>query len=186
MILPIVVLSKNKVLGNCLLLWSLGALIALIVNNGAANFDIFSWTFFWYYFPHVIEFGLPILLIRFGYIELKAKYIATTMGITLVLYTLVYFCNVGLNRYFVQNDIRDYKGDLIQVNYMFSICGKNEINPLVIFLHSIIPFNYWHMYLAAPAILLYLGSIYYVRYLIAKRKQKKPESKNVIPNAETK
>ena len=35
MILPFVVLSKNKVLGNCLLLWSLGAFIALIVNNGA-------------------------------------------------------------------------------------------------------------------------------------------------------
>ena len=186
MILPIVVLSKNKVLGNCLLLWSLGALIALIVNNGAANFDIFSWTFFWYYFPHVIEFGLPILLVRFGYIELKAKYIATTMGITLVLYTLVYFCNVGLNRYFAQNDIRDYKGDLIQVNYMFSICGKNEINPLVIFLHSIIPFNYWHMYLAAPVILLYLGSIYYVHYLVGKHKQKKLEDKSPVPNSEAK
>ena len=139
MILPIVVLGKNKILGNCLLLCSLGAFIALIVNNGAANFDISSWTFFWYYFPRVIEFGLPILLVRFGYIELKAKYIATTMGITLVLYALVYFCNMGLNRYFVQNDIREDKGDLIQVHYMFSICGKNEINPLVIFLHSIPP-----------------------------------------------
>ncbi|MGN1076237.1 MAG: hypothetical protein ACI4QP_04665 [Candidatus Enteromonas sp.] len=186
MILPIVVLSKNKVLGNCLLLWSLGAFIALIVNNGAANFDIFSWTFFWYYFPHVIEFGLPILLVRFGYIELKAKYIATTMGIPLVLYTLVYFCNVGLNRYFVQNDVRDYMGDLIQVHYMLSICGKNEINPLMIFLHSILPFHDWHMYLAAPVILLYLGSIYDVHYLIAKPKQKKLESNSPIPTTEAK
>ena len=108
------------------------------------------------------------------------------MGINLVLYTLVYFCNVGLNRYFVQNDIRDYKGDLIQVNYMFSICGKNEINPLVIFLHRIIPFNYWHMYLAAPVILLYLGSIYYVHYLVDKHKQKKLEDKSPVPNSEAK
>ena len=115
----------------------LGRFHRLNRNNGAANFDIFSWTFFWYYFPRVIEFGLPILLVRFSNIELKAKYIATTMGITLVLYALVYFCNVELNRYFIQNDIRDDKGDLIQVHYMFFICGKNEINPLVIFLHSI-------------------------------------------------
>ena len=76
-------------------------------------------------------------MVRFGYIELKAKYIATTMGITLVLYALVYFYNMGLNRYFVQNDVRDDMDDLIQVHYMFSIYGENEINPLVIFLHSI-------------------------------------------------
>lgn len=115
-----------------------------------------------------MEFGLPILLVRFGYIELKAKYIATTMGITLVLYALVYFCNVGLNRYFVQNDIRDDKGDLIQVHYMFSICGEKRDQPFGDFSPQHPPFHDWHMYLVAPVILLYLGSIYDVHYLIAK------------------
>ena len=47
-ILPFAIISKNDKLGNLLILWSLGALIALIINNSAANFKIISFTFFFY------------------------------------------------------------------------------------------------------------------------------------------
>lgn len=42
------------------------------------------------------------------------------------------------------------------------------------------------MYLAAPVILLYLGSIYNVHYLVDKHKQKKLEDKSPVPNSEAK
>ena len=51
MVLPITVFTKNKTLGNMLLVWCLGALAALVLNNETADASIFSWTFFFYYFP---------------------------------------------------------------------------------------------------------------------------------------
>ena len=61
-ILPIAILTRNKTIGNLLILWSLGALIALLLNYQAANYELLSWTFVIYYFPHTLEFGIPILL----------------------------------------------------------------------------------------------------------------------------
>ena len=45
MLLPIAVLTRNKTINNMLLLWSLGALIALILNNNVASCKIASMTF---------------------------------------------------------------------------------------------------------------------------------------------
>ena len=64
MVLPIAVFTRNKHLNNLLLLWSLGAILALVVNSAQANYEIFSWTFVIYYFPHVLEFGIPILMFK--------------------------------------------------------------------------------------------------------------------------
>lgn len=167
MILPIVVLSKNKVLGNCLALWALGALMALLLNNGVANFDVFTWTFFWYYFPHVVEFGLPFILIKFGYIDLKAKYIATTILITMICYTGAHLANVYLNAYFEANDIRDYLGNVVTVNYMFSMF---QTNPVLELFYSIIPVPYWYMYLVVPVFAVYLTPLYYFSSRSRKKK----------------
>ena len=57
MVLPAAVFSRSKILNNLLLLWGLGALLALVVNTAQANFNVFSWTFAFYYFPHLLEFG---------------------------------------------------------------------------------------------------------------------------------
>ena len=62
LLLPIVVFTRNKQLGNLLLVWCLGALAALVVNQAQADFVVFSATFNFYFFPHVLEFGIPILL----------------------------------------------------------------------------------------------------------------------------
>ena len=50
LVLPVAVFTRSKVLGNLLLLWSLGAVMALVVNTAQANFEICSATFAFYFF----------------------------------------------------------------------------------------------------------------------------------------
>ena len=61
-LLPIAVLTRNKKLCNLLLVWCLGALVALIANFDVQDAELFGETFNFYFFPHVLEFGIPILL----------------------------------------------------------------------------------------------------------------------------
>ena len=101
MLLPFVVISKNKMLGNLLLLWALGALIALIVNFAQSDYKILSWTFAFYFFPHTLEFVIPIILFKLKLIDLNGKFIVSTLLITLISYTIIHFINIGLNNYFL-------------------------------------------------------------------------------------
>lgn len=164
-LLPIVVFSRNKTLGNMLLVWCLGALAALVVNMAQAEYEIFSWTFVFYYFPHVLEFGIPILLFSLGIIEKHPKYIPSTLGITMLIYTGVHFCNLGINAYLTSNNVLDYAGNLIQVNYMYSIVPEN---PLLAIFKQIIPFDYWYMYMIVPILAVYLGIVYLPQILKGK------------------
>ena len=167
MLLPIVVFTRNKTMGNLLLVWCLGALAALVVNMAQANFELMSWTFAFYYFPHVLEFGIPILLFRLGLIEKHPKYIVSTIIITMIIYTGVHFCNVGLNAYLAANNVLDYAGNLIQVNYMYSIRPEN---PLLALFYQVIPSQYWYMYMIVPILVVYLSIVYLPQFL-AKRKK---------------
>lgn len=156
-LLPIVVFTRNKTLGNLLLVWCLGALAALVVNTAQAEFELNSWTFVFYYFPHVLEFGIPILLFSLGIIEKHPKYILSTLGITMLIYTGVHFCNLGLNAYLASKNVLDYAGELIQVNYMYSLDPEN---PLLAIFKQIIPYDYWYMYMIVPILAVYLGIVY--------------------------
>ncbi len=156
-LLPIVVFTRNKTLGNLLLVWCLGALAALVVNTAQAEFELNSWTFVFYYFPHVLEFGIPILLFSLGMIEKHPKYILSTLGITMLIYTGVHFCNLGLNAYLANKNVLDYAGNLIQVNYMYSLIPEN---PLLAIFKQIIPYDYWYMYMIVPILAVYLGVVY--------------------------
>ena len=156
-ILPIAVFSKNKVIGNVLLVWCLGAVFALIMNNSQIDTEIFSWTFFFYYFPHVFELGIPIILFKLKWIKKDISCIFSTLGITIIIYTIIHFINISLNNYFIRNQIVDYNGNLIQVNYMFSIIPSN---PLLELFYKIIPYQYWYMYLVFPIVIVYLLIIY--------------------------
>ena len=156
-ILPIAILTKNKYIGNLLILWCVGALIALILNYPAADYDIFSWTFVIYYFPHIFEFGIPILLFVFKVIKLDYKTIPVTLITTFVIYTIVHFINVGLNNYFIKNNIVDYTGNIIQVNYMFSYYPDN---PVLQIFYNIIPYKYFYMLIVLPIIGSILLGIY--------------------------
>lgn len=146
MLLPFAVFSRNKTLGNLLLVWCLGALAALVLNYEMVSVKIPSWTFFFYYFPHVMEFGIPILLLRLGLVEKDFRCIGSTIGISAAIYTAVHFANLAINSF---TDA--------QVNYMFSI---EPTNPLTALFYQLIPSTYWYMYLVFPILTLYLVIVY--------------------------
>lgn len=157
MVLPIAVLTRNKVLNNLLLLWCIGAFFALAVNFAQTDYEIFSWTFFFYYFPHVLELGIPILMFVLKLTQKDVKCILSTLAITIVSYTAIHFVNVGINAYTVANNITDYAGEIIQVNYMYSIHPEN---PVLDLFYAIIPASYWYMYLSFIVVTIYLGIVY--------------------------
>jgi hypothetical protein len=86
-----------------------------------------------------------------------ASCIKSTLLITLASYTLIHMINISLNSYLKINNIVDYAGNLIQVNYMYSITPEN---PVMALFYQVIPYEYWYMLLSLPIILLYLVFIY--------------------------
>lgn len=157
-LLPIVVFTRNKTLGNLLLFWSLGALLALILNTSMAEAELFSMPFCFYYFPHVLEFGIPIILFKLGLIKKDFKCIPSTLVITLGIFIAVHFVNLALNSYCATNNITDYAGNLIQVNYMFTMFHDNI--PLLTTFYAIIPHPFWYLLFAVPVIAVYLCCVY--------------------------
>lgn len=146
MLLPIVVVTRNKTLGNLLLVWCLGALAALVLNFEMAGTDIFGMPFAAYYFPHVFEFGIPLLLFKLGLVEKDCKCIGSTLTITMAIYTFVHVCNKLINAYCG-----------VHVNYMFSV---EPSNPLVQLFYKVIPYEYWYMYMVLPIVTVYLLIVY--------------------------
>lgn len=146
MILPFVVFTRNKTFGNLLLVWCLGALAALVLNYDMTDEPLFSWHVFFYYFPHLVEFGIPILLVALGHVKKDPKCILSTVVISMVIYTIVHFLNLGIIA------LTDHS-----VNYMFSIRPNN---PLVDLFYSWIPCQYWYMYLVLPIVVVYLLIVY--------------------------
>ena len=118
MVLPFAVVSKNKVLNNLLLLWSLGALIAVILNHSVAEAEIFSMVFNFFYFPHILEFGIPILMFAFKLVKKDVKCIFSTVLITAGSYTVIHFINLLINDYTEKNNIVDWASNVVKVNYM--------------------------------------------------------------------
>ena len=173
MVLPFAVWTRSKVLNNLLLFWGLGALLALVVNTAQANFEIFSWTFVFYFFPHLLEIGIPILMFGLRLVKRDVRCIGSTLVITLVAYTAIHFINIALNDYLLTNNILDYAGNLIQVNYMYSI--KPE-NPVLQLFYQIIPYPYWYMFLSLPLIVVYLAC-FYRKYIILWFKERKKAKK---------
>lgn len=157
LVLPIAVFTRSKVLGNLLLLWSLGAVMALVVNTAQADFEILSAAFAFYFFPHLLEFGIPILLVALGLVKMDIKCIGSTLLITLGTLIVVHLANVGLNSYFAANEILNPAGDLVQVNYMYTI--KPE-NPVLALFWSLIPYPFWYMLPVVVIVLVYLLLVY--------------------------
>lgn len=168
LVLPIAVFTRSKTLGNLLLVWSLGALAALVVNTAQAQFEIFSATFCFYYFPHVLEFGIPILLFQLGLIKKDCRCIGSTLAITAGAYTLVHLANLALNHLCRVWQLLDPAGEVIQVNYMYSLAPEN---PLLALFYRLVPHQYWHMYLIVPIVAVYLLGVYAPQLRAALRKR---------------
>lgn len=173
MVLPFAVFTRKKVLSNLLLLWSIGALFALIINVSVSDAKILSWTFVFYYFPHVFELGIPILMFLLKLAKKDVKCIISTVVITMTVYTLIHFVNLWINSYAIENNIVDWAGNVIKVNYMYSIYPDN---PLLNLFYSIIPFQYWYMYIAIIVIAIYLALVY-LNDIIKLIKEKKNATK---------
>ena len=176
LVLPVAVFTRSKILGNLLLLWSLGAVMALVVNTAQANFEICSATFAFYFFPHLLEFGIPILLVALGLVKKDMKCIGTTLLITLCVLISVHFANVALNSYFTANQILGPSGMLIQVNYMYTI--KPE-NPVMALFWSLIPYRFWYLLPAVIIIFVYLLMVYSKQIIVYFREKRKKSS---VPN----
>lgn len=174
MVLPFAVFTRKKVLNNLLLLWSIGALFALIINVSVSEAEILSWTFVFYYFPHVFELGIPILMFLLKLAKKDVKCIISTVVITMTVYTLIHFVNLWINSYAIKNNIVDLAGNVIKVNYMYSIYPDN---PLLNLFYSIIPYQYWYMYLTMVVVVIYLG-IVYLKDILKLIKAKKQEAIN--------
>lgn len=176
LVLPVAVFTRNKTLNNLLLVWSLGAAAALIVNTAQADYELFSDVFCFYYFPHLLECGIPILMFALKLTKKDPKCIGPTLAITMASYTLIHFINLGLNAYCQANQLLDWAGELIQVNYMYSLVPEN---PLLALFWSVIPVPYWYMYLIVPIVLVYLLAVY-APELIAARKAKVDTDASVV------
>lgn len=145
-ILPFAVLTRKKWACNLLLLWSLGSYVALILNYDMADAQLLSLPFFFYYFPHVLEAGIPILLFALGLVKRDHKCIKSTLSITFIAYTIIHIINVAINNGIIG------PGN-IEVNYMFSY---SPTNPLLQFFWMIVPYRYFYMLLIIPIIIVYL------------------------------
>lgn len=147
LLLPYAVLTRQKWCCNLLLLWSLGSYVALILNNNMADATVFSMPFNFYYFPHLLEAGIPIILFKLGLAKRDHKCIKSTIIITFAVYTVIHLINVAINSGLIG------PGD-VWVNYMFSIAPNN---PVLNLFWYIIPSSYWYMFLAIPVIIVYLA-----------------------------
>ena len=167
MILPLAVFTRNKVISNLTLLWSLGAAVALILNHSVAAAEILDPVFCFYFFPHVFEMSIPILLFKLGICRLDAKCIISTVGITTGVYTLIHFINVALNSHCLEHSVTNPSGEIVQVNYMFSITPDN---PVLVLFHNLIPHAYWYMLPAVLIAAVYLAAIYGIASLMRRKK----------------
>lgn len=156
LLLPFTVLTKSKVMGNLTLIWSLGAALALIFNYGQAHYTLDYVTFYFFYVPHTLEFAVPVLCIALKLIKFDFKNIVSTSIITAAIYTAVHFINLGINAYCIENNVVDWAGNVIRVNYMYSLGGEGNL--ILETFRSILPYDYWYMYLAFPLIAVYLGA----------------------------
>ena len=65
--------------------------------------------------------------------------------------------NLLLNHYAEANNVVDWAGEVVKLNYMYSV---DPTNPVLQFMYNLVPQPYWYMLLATPFILLYLALVY--------------------------
>ena len=172
LILPIAILTRSKIFSNLLLFWCLGAAMAIICNQGQANYVIPSATFFFYYIPHTLEFGIPILMFALKIVKKDVRCIASTVVLTMAIYTVVHFINLALNSYCVANAVTNPSGEIVQVNYMYSLFAPV---PLMQAMYNLIPHSYWYMYVVVPFVVVYLGIVYLPEIIALIKSRKKAQ-----------
>ncbi len=155
---PILAITKNKFIGNLAMLFSVTSALAVLFNSIQAEYAIMSWEFLLYYTSHVMGCAIPFIMAKLRLIEAKPKYVGPCMLTVLIMYTVVYGINVLINTLAVQYSWYDNLGDLIWVNYMFSVSTQG--NPALQFFWNICPYPYFYLLVgAAPIVALYYALI---------------------------
>ncbi len=177
LLIPIAVLTKNKVLSHLTLAWSLGAMMVLIVNTGQAHYEMFSEAFWIFYICHLCDVTVPALLFLTGLVKFNIKKTPATIGATMAAYTGVHFTNLAINKYLFEKasavSVYSRIRTIPQVNYMYSL--GDEGNAIFALFRRIIPLDYWHMYLIAPILAAFLFSIHFIGKARNKRKRQNTE-----------
>ena len=150
---PILVITKNRFLGNLVPLFSVGAILALLFNSIQAEYSLFSMVFLMYYLSHSMGSIIPFLMFSLGHIKTHPKYILPCVGATMGIYTVSHIANLIINEILKAENVLSSSGELIQVNYMFSVHPQG--NPLLQIFWNIIPFGYFYMFCAIPIAALY-------------------------------
>lgn len=153
LLIPVVLITKNKTIGNMLLLWSFGALGALIfcfeVEMYTTN-DLRSWT---YFIPHYFQLTLPITIGILKIIDVDYRTIPKTMLYTFIAYTIVHITNKG----FASLD------SSLATNYMFSVWHQNNV--FLSFFWKLCPYQYFYMLLLFPLTIVFVIIIYFKQFL---------------------
>ena len=164
LLIPIAVLTKNKVLSHLTLVWSLGAALVLIVNTGQAHYEMFSEAFWIFYICHTVDVTVPALLFLSGLVKFNIKKAPAVIGATMAAYTAVHFANLAINKHLLESAamVSSYSRarKIPQVNYMYSL--GDEGNAVFALFRKIIPLDYWHMYLIAPIIAAFLFTVHFI------------------------
>jgi hypothetical protein len=96
-------------------------------------------------------------MFKLGLAKKDAACIGSTLAITMGSYTLIHLLNLLINSYCAAHGILDSAGEILTVNYMFSISPSN---PLLALFYTVIPYEYWYMYMIMPIVALYLLILY--------------------------
>ena len=149
MLLPIAAKTKNSKLCSTVAVWSIGALIAVILNDEAIHYKMFGIKWFIYFVPHLAEFCVPLLLLFLRKYKMKWIEMLWVWVGTATVYTISFMVSYVLGWYF--------KTD---VNYLFTMHSTNFVTD---FLYSLLPYKYWYMYTAFPLIALLTLGVYFKR-----------------------
>lgn len=169
LLLPVAILTRGKTLSNLLLIWLLGAIIALTLNTQQADYEIFSATFAFYYFPHVFEAGIPILMFKLKLWKKDFRAIPVSVCLTWGIYTIVHLINLALNHLVSVKGLVDWAGDPIFLNYMYSM---KPVVPFMELFWKVIPHEYFYLVFAVPILVVYLTLVYLPQIIAAIRAKK--------------
>lgn len=164
LLIPFVLIFKNKRLGNMLMLWSFGALGALIFNFEVDMLPISDPACWTYFVPHYVQLTIPLSMGLLKIFEIDYKTIPSTLLFTVIAYTIVHI----INKIFAAVD------PALATNYMFSVHHQNNV--FLLFMWNICPYEYFYMFLMLPLILVLLIIIYFnqfIKIIISTNKRKK-------------
>lgn len=171
-VIPFVALTQNKRLGNSILLWSFGALGALIFNLSETDLYTYNLDLWLYFLPHLIEVSLPIAMILLKIVKFDYKNMVSTLILTFSIYTIVHFINVGIEKYFLV-----HLNQVVYPNYFFSMNHCNS--PFLVFFWNILPYRYFYLLLILPLIFI-LFAIIYGHQIINVIKEKRNRKKKMV------